>query len=111
MVLTTARAKGGRGGHRFTVEDVMVGHWAMDGREGVGVVRVAGRNEKVVASPWSAKLAELVGSGDKVKDREIVVGTGSVCDIWEAGGDGRVDVGASEECVAFAGGVGEERRG
>ena len=55
-------------------------------------------------------LTEAVGSGEKVKDREIGFGACGFSDVKEAGGDGWVLVGTSEKGIASAGGVRKKRR-
>ena len=69
---STGLARGGKCGHRFSVEDVVAGHGTMDRGKGVGIEIVAGLMEKIIAGVWCmATLAEFVGSSDEVKDRQI----------------------------------------
>ena len=84
---STRLARVGRFGYRFSVEDVVTGHWAMDRGEWVGIEAVAGLSEENVASILSMTLAEVVGGGDQVKDGQIGFGACCFSDVGESGGD------------------------
>jgi len=68
----------------------------MNRGEWVGIEKVAGLAEEIIAGAQCMTLAEVVGSGEKVKDREIGFGACSSSDVRESGGDGWILVGMSE---------------
>ena len=111
MVLTTSLARRGRSGHWFSVENVVAGHRAMNRGKGVGIEMVAGLTEEIIAGAWCMVLAEAVGSGEKVKDKEIGFGACGFSDVKETGGDGWDIVWASEQGVAAGGSMGDQRWG
>jgi hypothetical protein len=83
----------------------------MDRRKGVGIVAVAGLSEKSIAGACRIMLAELAGSGYKVKDGQVGFGASGFSDVGKSGINGWIEVGTSEKGVAFAGGVGNKQGG
>ena len=84
----TRLARGGKCGYRFSVEDVVAGHWAMDRGKWVGIEVVAGLSEENIAGVLCMTLAEFIGGGDQVKDGQIGFGACCFSDVGESGGDG-----------------------
>ena len=96
VVVATCRARRGRQGHWFTMEDMVAGHRAVDRGVGVGIEAVAGFTKGIIAGARGMVFAEAESDGEKVKCSEITFGASGVGDVEESGGDGWEMVGTSE---------------
>jgi hypothetical protein len=80
------------------MENLESRHRAIDRGNWVGIETVAGFAEGIVAGAWGLKLTKAGGSGEKVKDKEIVFGSRGCSEFKEFGsdGEGRVPFGTTE---------------
>ena len=71
----------------MAVEESVAGHLSMDRGKRVGIEAVAGLTEDIVAGAGCMFLSEVGGCGNKVKNKEIVLGACGRSDVEEGGGD------------------------